>query len=129
MKIEVSNGEILDKLSILELKMRFIKNQSQKDNIIKEYKFLKTVSMDILDKDDDIFPFDLYEALSNINLRLWNIEDSIRLKEKNKEFDDEFVDLARAVYYTNDERSKIKKEINLQTGSEFLEEKSYKDYN
>jgi|TARA_S200002703_G_scaffold153468_2_gene155093 hypothetical protein len=128
MKIEVSNGEILDKLSILELKMRFIKNQSQKDNIIKEYKFLKTVSMDILDKDDDIFPFDLYEALSNINLRLWNIEDSIRLKEKNKEFDDEFVDLARAVYYTNDERSKIKKEINLQTGSEFLEEKSYKDY-
>jgi|TARA_R110002020_G_scaffold136258_3_gene303989 hypothetical protein len=128
MKIEVSNGEILDKLSILELKMRFIENQSQKDNIIKEYKFLKTVSMDILDKDDDIFPFDLYEALSNINLRLWNIEDSIRLKEKNKEFDDEFVDLARAVYYTNDERSKIKKEINLQTGSEFLEEKSYKDY-
>ena len=128
MKIEVSNGEILDKLSILELKMRFIKNQSQKDNIIKEYKFLKTVSMDILDKDDDILPFDLYEALSNINLRLWNIEDSIRLKEKNKEFDDEFVDLARAVYYTNDERSKIKKEINLQTGSEFLEEKSYKDY-
>ena len=128
MKIEVSNGEILDKLSILELKMRFIKNQSQKDNIIKEYKFLKTVSMGILDKDDDIFPFDLYEALSNINLRLWNIEDSIRLKEKNKEFDDEFVDLARAVYYTNDERSKIKKEINLQTGSEFLEEKSYKDY-
>ena len=128
MKIEVSNGEILDKLSILELKMRFIENKSQKDNIIKEYKFLKTVSMDILDKDDDIFPFDLYEALSNINLRLWNIEDSIRLKEKNKEFDDEFVDLARAVYYTNDERSKIKKEINLQTGSEFLEEKSYKDY-
>ena len=128
MKIEVSNGEILDKLSILELKMRFIKNPSQKDTIIKEYKFLKTVSMDILDKDDDIFPFDLYEALSNINLRLWNIEDSIRLKEKNKEFDDEFVDLARAVYYTNDERSKIKKEINLQTGSEFLEEKSYKDY-
>jgi len=128
MKIEVSNGEILDKLSILELKMRFIKNQSQKDNIIKEYKFLKTVSMNILDKDDNIFPFDLYEALSNINLRLWNIEDSIRLKEKNKEFDDEFVDLARAVYYTNDERSKIKKEINLQTGSEFLEEKSYKDY-
>lgn len=128
MKIEVSNGEILDKLSILELKMRFIENQSQKDNIIKEYKFLKTVSMDILDTDDDIFPFDLYEALSNINLRLWNIEDSIRLKEKNKEFDDEFVDLARAVYYTNDERSKIKKEINLQTGSEFLEEKSYKDY-
>ena len=84
MKIEVSNGEILDKLSILELKMRFIKNQSQKDNIIKEYKFLKTVSMDILDKDDDIFPFDLYEALSNINLRLWNIEDSIRLKEKKQ---------------------------------------------
>ena len=129
MKIEVSNGEILDKLSILELKMRFIKNQSQKDNIIKEYKFLKPVSMNILDKDDNIFPFDLYEALSNINLRLWNIEDSIRLKEKSKEFDDEFVDLARAVYYTNDERSKIKKEINLQTGSEFLEEKSYKDYN
>ncbi len=128
MKIEVSNGEILDKLSILELKMRFIKNQSQKDNIIKEYKFLKTVSIDILDKDDDIFPFDLYEALSNINLRLWNIEDSIRLKEKNKEFDDEFIDLARAVYYTNDERSKIKKEINLHTGSKFLEEKSYKDY-
>ena len=128
MKIEVTNGEILDKLSILELKMRFIKNQSQKDNIIKEYKFLKTVSMDILDKDDNIFPFDLYEALSNINLRLWNIEDSIRLKEKNKEFDDEFIDLARAVYYTNDERSKIKKEINLHTGSKFLEEKSYKDY-
>ncbi len=128
MKIEVSNGEILDKLSILELKMRFINNENQKDNIIKEYKYLKSASMEIFHKDDNLFPYDLYRELSDINLKLWKIEDAIRLKEKNKEFDDEFVDLARAVYYTNDERSKTKKEINLQTNSELIEEKSYKDY-
>ena len=84
--------------------------------------------MEIFHKDDNLFPYDLYRELSDINLKLWKIEDAIRLKEKNKEFDDEFVDLARAVYYTNDERSKTKKEINLQTNSELIEEKSYKDY-
>tara|TARA_B100002019_G_C20934212_1_gene433623 strand:+ start:69 stop:458 length:390 start_codon:yes stop_codon:yes gene_type:complete len=128
MKIEVSNGEILDKLSILELKMRFIDDSNKKDNIIKEHKYLKNASMKIFHKGDNLFPYDLYRQLNDINLKLWKIEDAIRLKEKNKEFDDEFVDLARAVYYTNDERSKTKKEINLQTNSELIEEKSYKDY-
>lgn len=128
MKIEVSNGEILDKLSILELKMRFIDDSDKKDNIIKEHKNLKIASMEIFHKDDNLFPYDLYRQLSDTNLKLWNIEDAIRLKEKHKQFDDEFVDLARAVYYTNDERSEIKKQINFQTNSELIEEKSYKKY-
>ena len=123
MKIEVSNGEILDKLSILELKLQFMEDESQKANVQKEYDLLKTVSTKILSTNDKTFPEDFYRELSNVNLKLWSIEHKIREKEFKDEFDKEFIKLARSVYKTNDKRSRIKKEINVFTGSNIIEEK------
>jgi len=122
MKIEISNGEILDKITILRLKLEHIYDQEKRANIIKEYDFLKDISEEIN------YPEDLYEELYLVNKALWRIEDDIRNKERKKEFDEEFIKLARSVYFTNDKRSEIKKEINLKTESEFIEEKSYEDY-
>ncbi len=127
MKIEVSNGEILDKLSILELKLHFMEDESQKANVQKEYDLLKTVSTKILFTNDKTFPEDFYRELSNVNLKLWSIEHKIREKEFKDEFDKEFIKLARSVYKTNDKRSRIKKEINVFTGSNIIEEKHYEN--
>ena len=127
MKIEVSNGEILDKLSILELKLQFMEDESQKANVQKEYDLLKTVSTKILFTNDKTFPEDFYRELSNVNLKLWSIEHKIREKEFKDEFDKEFIKLARSVYKTNDKRSRIKKEINVFTGSNIIEEKHYEN--
>tara|TARA_B100001939_G_C16946879_1_gene620654 strand:+ start:5390 stop:5761 length:372 start_codon:yes stop_codon:yes gene_type:complete len=122
MKIEVSNGEILDKITILRLKLEHIYDKDKRANIIKEYDFLKEASEEINYSDN------LYHELYLVNKALWKIEDEIRNKERSKEFDQEFIDLARSVYFTNDKRSEIKKQINLESKSEFVEEKSYKDY-
>ena len=122
MKIEISNGEILDKITILRLKLEHIFDKEKRANIIREYDFLKEVSEKIKYSDN------LYHELYLVNKALWKIEDDIRNKEKNKEFDQEFIELARSVYFTNDKRSEIKKKINLETDSEFVEEKSYEDY-
>ena len=122
MKIEISNGEILDKITILRLKLEHIFDKEKRANIIREYDFLKEVSEKIKYSDN------LYHELYLVNKALWKIEDDIRNKEKNKEFDEEFIELARSVYFTNDKRSEIKKKINLETNSEFVEEKSYEDY-
>jgi hypothetical protein len=127
MKIEVSNGEILDKLSILELKLHFMEDESQKANVQQEYDLLKTVSTKILLTNHKTFPKDLYKDLSNVNLKLWSIEHKIREKEFNDEFDKDFIKLARSVYTTNDKRARIKKEINVFTGSMLVEEKHYED--
>lgn len=127
MKLEVSNGEILDKLSILQLKFEKIENEEKKRNIAKELAHIKPAA-DLIELHNGEFPNDLYYKLYTINETLWDIEDRIRVKEKNKEFDQEFIDLARSVYYTNDQRANIKKEINTQTGSQFIEEKSYEEY-
>jgi len=127
MKIEVSNGEILDKLSILELKLHFMEDESQKANVQKEYDLLKTVSTKILLTNNKTFPEDLYNELRHINLKLWSIEHKIRSKEFNDEFDKGFIQLARSVYKTNDKRARIKKEINVLTGSMLVEEKHYED--
>tara|TARA_B110000003_G_scaffold62782_1_gene63173 strand:+ start:6131 stop:6499 length:369 start_codon:yes stop_codon:yes gene_type:complete len=122
MKIEVSNGEILDKLSILEIKLKNIKDADKLIHITNEYNFLKDISTKI--------PYDVkrYEKLLNINTTLWGIEDEIREKERNKEFDEKFIELARLVYITNDKRASIKLEINNNTNSNFVEVKSYKEY-
>lgn len=122
MKIEVSNGEILDKLSILEIKLKNIKDVDKLIHITNEYNFLKHISTKI--------PYDVkrYEKLLNINTTLWGIEDEIREKERNQEFDDKFIELARLVYITNDKRASIKLEINNNTNSNFVEVKSYKEY-
>jgi len=127
MKVEVSNGELLDKLSILELKLKNIKDNGKLINIKNEYGGLSPLCNNLFDNYGNELR-SLYFKLSEINAELWKIEDDIRECERNKEFGDEFVRLARAVYFTNDKRSDVKKSINLLTKSGFVEEKSYEDY-
>ena len=125
MKIEVSIGEIIDKLTILEIKKTNISDSNKLLNINKEFDYL----LDILENQLGLSTSDnFYIDLLGINKKLWEIEDEIRNKERLKSFDDEFVELARSVYFTNDERSKIKKKINDVLGSNFSEEKSYEEY-
>jgi len=125
MKIEVSHGEIVDKLTILQIKKENITDTEKLVNINKEYDYLFTIVEDDLGISTESPD---YLKLLSINKELWVIEDDIRDKERQKEFDEEFIKLARAVYYTNDVRAKIKKEINLKYGSGFVEEKSYNEY-
>ena len=127
MKVEVSNGELLDKLSILELKLKNIKDNKKLINIKNEHGGLSPLCNNLFDNYGNELR-SLYAKLSEINAELWKIEDDIRECERNKDFGDEFVQLARAVYFTNDKRSEVKKSINLLTESGFVEEKSYEDY-
>ena len=123
MQIEVSIGEIVDKLSILQIKLENITDEGKLVNVKKEFNYL----YNIVFKDLKI-QLDDYQSLLNINKQLWDIEDDIRDEERAKRFEDKFIELARAVYVTNDERSRIKKDINVKYGSDFVEEKSYQDY-
>ena len=123
MKIEVSNGEIIDKLTIIQIKLERIKDKAKLANLQKEYDELVKVSSSIISTSDP-----LYKALYEVNCELWDIEDHIRDLERNKEFNDDFIQTARAVYFKNDKRSDIKREINLKTASRFIEEKSYEKY-
>jgi hypothetical protein len=125
MNIEISHGEIVDKLTILQIKKTNIIDQIKLNNIVKEYDYLLSVVENDLGISTESPE---YLELLSINNELWVIEDDIRDKERVKEFDDDFVKLARAVYYTNDVRAKIKKEINLKYSSGFVEEKSYQSY-
>ena len=127
MKVEVSNGELLDKLSILELKLKNIKDDKKLINIKNEHGGLSPLCNNLFDNYGNELR-SLYAKLSEINAELWKIEDDIRECERNKDFGEEFVRLARAVYFTNDKRSDVKKSINLLTESGFVEEKSYEDY-
>lgn len=125
MKIEVSHGEIVDKLTILQIKKENITDVEKLLNINKEYDYLISIvenDLGILTTSEE------YIKLLDINKELWDIEDDIRDKERNGEFDDVFIKLARAVYVTNDKRAEAKKEINLKHGSNFVEEKSYQQY-
>lgn len=124
MNIKVSTGEIVDKLSILEIKKSKIIDKSKLDNITKEYDYLLNVVFELLN-----ISLDDYKKLLDVNSILWDIEDKIREKESVKEFDDEFIQLARSVYFTNDKRALIKKEINLKYNSSFIEEKGYSKEN
>ncbi len=123
MKIEVSNGEIIDKLTIIQIKLERIKDKAKLVNLQKEYDELSNVSKSIISTSDS-----LYLSLYGVNCELWDIEDHIRDLERNKDFGNDFVETARAVYFKNDKRSEIKREINLKTGSGFMEEKSYEKY-
>ena len=127
MKVEVSNGELLDKLTILELKLTNISDVQKITNIQKEHNELNPLASQLFDSYGEELK-KLYKQLAEINSELWTIEDHIRECERNKDFGSDFVRLARAVYFTNDKRSQIKKSINLLTGSGFVEEKSYEDY-
>jgi hypothetical protein len=123
MKIEVSNGELVDKLSILQIKLNKIQDNEKLKNIRKEYSLLEKAASLIIQRDDP-----LYRQLLDINQKLWEIEDRIRELEKNKDFGSDFIETARMVYVNNDLRAKIKQEINLKTNSDLFEEKSYEDY-
>ena len=127
MKIEVSNGELLDKISILELKMLKIKDKEKLDNILTEFNSLNPLCVVLFEQFGSKLQ-KLYLQLAKVNGKLWDIEDWIRDCERENRFDKEFIELARSVYITNDERSKLKKEINILTESILTEEKSYKDY-
>lgn len=122
MLIDVSIGEIADKISILVIKNERISDPEKLKNVQKELSLLvEAFPAEILiDK--------LYTELSSINLALWTIEDNIRECERLGQFNDEFIQLAREVYITNDKRAAVKKEINLKYGSDIVEEKSYEQY-
>lgn len=129
MRIEVSNGEIIDKYTILEIKLQEIKDEAKLVNVKKEHDTLKTVVNYIYNEThaQDVLA-ELHTDLLNINKTLWNIEDQIRDCERDESFGSDFIELARSVYYTNDERAEVKKQINQLTGSELVEEKSYQEY-
>ena len=122
MQIEVSIGEALDKVSILTIKLNKLDDTNQLRNVSKELgKITKVLPKGILEDP-------LYQKLCKVNMILWDIEDKIRECERGAWFDDEFISLARSVYYTNDERAALKKEINIKYNSDLIEEKSYKQY-
>jgi hypothetical protein len=127
MKIEVSNGEIIDKLSILFIKLSKVKDEIKLINIKKEYDELYPIYENILlNYGNDIKEY--YTNLVEINSILWKIEDDIRKCEAKLDFGKTFIELARSVYYTNDKRAEIKKKINIYTHSILIEEKEYINY-
>jgi hypothetical protein len=122
MNINVSIGEVVDKWTILSIKALNITDKDKLVNVFKERTYLNTVI------ETEILHDPLTDQLLVVNKSLWNVEDRLRDCERNKTFDDHFVQLARSVYILNDKRANIKKEINMKYGSEFVEEKSYQPY-
>ena len=123
---EISAGELLDKISILEIKLDKIKGKENLEEINKEYKILKDVHNSSIEVTEKLKT--LFKEIKEVNLNLWNIEDELRICEKNKDFGQSFIKLARDVYLNNDKRSKIKSEINKILGSNIKEIKQYVDY-
>lgn len=122
MKIEVSNGEIIDKFTILEIKLKNSNDPAKTVNIKKEYNYLKSIVNKIN------APEELVLQLKEINQELWDIEDLLRVLENKKFFQDGFINLARKVYFTNDRRAEVKYKINAVTNSNFIEEKILPEY-
>jgi len=124
--VEVSIGELLDKISILDIKKDKIKDDIKLEHILREYKILKEEYDNKVKNDNKLSK--LYTSLKEINSKLWVIEDEKRLCEKNADFGEEFIKLSRDVHFLNDERAKIKLEINIHTGSKIKEIKEYTKY-
>ena len=124
--VPVSFGELLDKIAILQIKSERMSDAAKLVNVRNELSALELTWMAHPAAGHNIV--ELRAQLKAVNERLWVIEDDIRIKEKAQEFDAEFIKLARSVYFENDERAKIKKDINLALGSSYVEEKSYQDY-
>ena len=124
--IPISWGELFDKITILQIKLENLQNKNALKNVKIEYDELFKIYENNFREDENARR--LLADLKTINKTLWNIEDDIRDKEKDKNFDEEFIELARNVYITNDERSRIKRNINETFGSQLIEEKSYSDY-
>jgi hypothetical protein len=123
---EISAGELFDKISILEIKKNKIKDKTKRNIVLKELSSLQETVNENIEKSKSLTK--LYKKLKSINLRLWKIEDDIRDCERKRNFEDEFIKLARAVYFTNDDRSRVKNKINGLTKSNISEVKSYKKY-
>ena len=122
----VSFGELLDKIAILQIKSERMSDEAKLVNVRNELSALELTWMAHPAAGHNIV--ELRAQLKAVNERLWVIEDDIRIKEKAQEFDAEFIKLARSVYFENDDRARIKKDINLALGSSYVEEKSYQDY-
>ena len=122
MKIEVANGEIVDKLTILQIKLENSNSEEKTQQILKELNYLQPL-VEGLDVPDE-----MVSELRAVNQKIWDTEDSIRLCEKNHQFDDVFIRHARDVYYNNDKRFHVKAKINKHTGSNFTEQKILPDY-
>ena len=121
----ISLGELIDKISILMVKKKNIKNNDKLEQVNKELNYLQETLDNYISKDEiDVF----LNRLIDINSKLWIIEDDIRDCERKKQFDQKFIDLARSVYFTNDKRANIKLDINNKFGSELVEVKSYEEY-
>ncbi|MEA1082550.1 DUF6165 family protein [Marinobacter qingdaonensis] len=125
-KVPVSFGEVLDKITILEIKSERIKDEAKLKNVRLELEELSATWNDAVEDQSAIA--DLRAQLKAVNEELWVIEDDIRDQEAAQDFGPRFIELARAVYVTNDKRAAIKKDVNLALGSRFVEEKSYQDY-
>ena len=123
---EISAGELLDKISTLEIKLKKIQDKLNQKEINKEYKILKKAQKSNIKLNEK--SINLFKELKNINLKLWDIEDKVRVFEKDKNFNETFVQLARVVYFNNDRRAKIKLEINKIFKSNITEIKKYANY-
>ncbi|HET7020327.1 MAG TPA: DUF6165 family protein [Xanthobacteraceae bacterium] len=123
--VPISVGELMDKITILEIKSERIKNPSQLENILRELEALRAVRL----RDIERAMLDKLSAeLKRVNAKLWDVEDAIRDCEARSDFGEPFIELARMVYQLNDERSRLKKAINLGSGSRIIEEKSYRSF-
>ena len=125
-KVNISWGELFDKITILEIKLKNLKTISALKNVKKEREHLYKIFHESFA--ENAIAKQLLLDLKLVNQKLWEIEDRIRDKERDKTFDKDFIELARGVYFTNDDRSNIKRKINDTFQSEFIEEKSYTDY-
>ena len=123
---EISAGELLDKISILEIKLDKFKNKNSQEEISKEYRILKEAQVSNIKTTEKIKQ--LFREIKEVNLNLWDIENEIRIYEKKKDFGKKFTELSRTVYFNNDKRSKIKSEINKILGSNIKEMKQYVKY-
>jgi phenylalanyl-tRNA synthetase alpha subunit len=126
-RVPISPGELLDKITILQIKSERIADPAKVANVNTELEMLEKVWREAVSDDEVIRA--LSAELRKINEELWDIEDDIRDEERNKRFGDRFIELARAVYVTNDKRAEAKKKVNLHLNSSIVEEKSYQDYN
>ncbi len=124
--IQTSAGELIDKITILEIKREKISDSKSLEIVDKEYTLLKQTAKENLKINSEIE--NLWNNLKEVNLKLWEVEDEIRLAEKNKIFNEKFIELARSVYKLNDNRSKLKSKINHLTGSSIKEIKQYSKY-
>jgi uncharacterized protein YukE len=124
--VPVSPGEVLDKITILEIKSERMSGAEQLANVRRELQLLRDIWTRTVVADETVAK--LHDELKEVNETLWDIEDEIREKERVKAFDERFIELARSVYFTNDRRSRLKKALNTHLGSPIVEEKSYRDY-